>query len=193
MLGDHGFNGLTIQALAARCNISNAGLLYYFRTKEDILVGALDAFDQRERLALGPLVDHVRSLSDQGLQAWSAFLALLDELVARFDRRPDLARLLIILQVEAIDATHAAHEWFRSREAMTLDLLATLMAPFSTNPMAVARHVVAAMQGLLQHWLRMPGSFDLAGEWTALSRAVLGQCDRRPSHHQFADISETTR
>jgi AcrR family transcriptional regulator len=49
MLGEHGFNGLTVQGLAERCAISNAGLLYYFAAKDELLLAVLDEFELRER------------------------------------------------------------------------------------------------------------------------------------------------
>lgn len=49
MLGEHGFNGLTVQGLAERCAISNAGLRYYFAAKDELLLAVLDEFELRER------------------------------------------------------------------------------------------------------------------------------------------------
>lgn len=173
MLGDHGFNGLTVQALAERCGISNAGLLYYFGSKDELLLAVLDEFELREREVLAPLIERIEAHRGDPEQAWAAIVDLLHEMVARFARRPDLARLLFVLQAEALDRTHVAHEWFGKREQLTLELLTSLLSRFVPDATATGRHLIASMHGLGQHWLRQELSFDLLEDWRALSALVL--------------------
>lgn len=173
MLGEHGFNGLTVQGLAERCAISNAGLLYYFASKDEILLAALDEFEQREREAMTPLVAACEACARHSPEAWQAMLELLERMVERFSQRPELARLLFVLQAEALGRTHLAHGWFRERETLTLDLFAALLDGFMPDPLATSRHLIAAMHGLGQHWLRQDMSFDLVGEWRSLTALIL--------------------
>jgi len=42
ILGEQGYHGFTIQELAKRCGLSNAGLLYYFGSKDLLLIAVLD-------------------------------------------------------------------------------------------------------------------------------------------------------
>lgn len=173
MLGEHGFKGLTVQALAERCDISNAGLLYYFRSKDDLLLAVLDEFEAREREALKPLFERIEAHRGDPEQTWLAIVELLHEMVARFASKPDLARLLYVLQAEALDHTHIAHDWFGKREDMTLELLTSLLDRFVPDATATGRRLAASMHGLGQHWLRRDMSFNLLEEWRALSALVL--------------------
>jgi len=136
MLGDHGFNGLTVQALAKRCGISNAELLYYFGSKDDLALAALDEFELREREVLTPLIERVEAQREDAEKTWAAIVELLHEMIARFARKPNRARLLFVLQAEALDRTHIAHDWFGKREELTLELLASLLDRFVPDAMA---------------------------------------------------------
>ena len=48
IIGERGYNGFTIQALAERCSMSNAGLLHYFESKDALLLSLLDEIERRE-------------------------------------------------------------------------------------------------------------------------------------------------
>lgn len=173
MFGEHGFNGLTVRALAERCEISNAGLLYYFGSKDELLLAVLDEFELRERAVMTPLVEAFEACPDKSPAAWRAIVELLHQMVARFTQRPEMARLLFVLQAEALDRTHIAHDWFRQRQQLTLDLYASLLQGFLPDPGATSRHLVSAMHGLGQLWLRQDMDFDLIEEWRSLSALIL--------------------
>jgi AcrR family transcriptional regulator len=173
MLGEHGFNGLTVQALAERCDISNAGLLYYFGSKDELLLAVLDEFELREREVMTPLVEKFEACRDDPERAWLVIVELLHRMVLRFTERPDMARLLFVLQVEALDGTHVAHEWFRERERLTLELFGSLLEGFVAEPAATSRYLISAMHGLGQHWLRQDMGFGLVEEWRRLSALIL--------------------
>ncbi len=175
MFGDHGFNGLTVHALAARCEISNAGLLYYFGSKDDLLLAVMGEFEAREREIVTPLVEAVEAC-DEPEQAWQALLELLDGMVARFESQPHLANFIFVLQSEALDRTHIAHDWFHQRDTMTLELFERLLGGFSADPRSTAHQLVALMQGLAQHWLRQRMTFALTGEWRKGARLILADC-----------------
>lgn len=173
MLGEHGFNGLTVHALADRCAISNAGLLYYFGSKDELLLAVLDEFEQREREVMTPLVEACEACSGHSAIAWQAVVKLLHQIVARFTQKPEMARLLFVLQAEALDRTHPAHDWFRQRERLTLDLCTSVLVGFVPDPAATGRYLFASMHGLGQHWLRQDRDFDLNQEWRGLSALIL--------------------
>lgn len=178
MFGDHGFNGLTVQALAARCEISNAGLLYYFGSKDELLLAVLGEFELREREIVTPLVEAVEASLEPG-QAWPALIDLLDGMVARFQTQPHLANFIFVLQSEALDRTHIAHDWFNQRDTMTLQLFERMLGGFGPDPRSTAHQLVALMQGLAQHWLRQKMTFDLTGEWRKAMGLLLAGWPRR--------------
>lgn len=177
MLGDHGFNGLTIQALAERCGISNAGLLYYFKSKDELLLAVLDEFELRESEVIGPRIAQLTGSVKGPAKALSDFTGLVHEMVARFAQRPELARLLFVLQTEALDRTHVANDWFRKRDELTLGLFQTLLDRFACDGTTIARQLLASMHGLGQHWLRQDMSFDLLAEWRLLSGLIISQIE----------------
>ncbi|CAN7612167.1 TetR/AcrR family transcriptional regulator [Phenylobacterium sp. LjRoot219] len=55
IVGERGFFGFTVQDLAQRCGVSNAGLLYHFSTKDELLHCMLQEFEARETAAMEPL------------------------------------------------------------------------------------------------------------------------------------------
>ncbi|MBW8785170.1 MAG: TetR/AcrR family transcriptional regulator [Novosphingobium sp.] len=173
LLGEHGFNGATVQALARRCGITNAGLLYYFGSKDALLLEVLDEYETRERRVITPLVKAIEAARADADTTWGAILAMMRGIVARFVERPDLARFLFVVQAEALDRTHPAHQWFRERDARTIELFASVLEGFVVDPESTARRALSGMQGLAQHWLRQEASFDLAAEWDALAALVI--------------------
>jgi AcrR family transcriptional regulator len=163
VIGQRGCYGFTIQELAQRCGLSNAGLLYHFGSREQILLAVLQDIEAREARVMGPLV----AAADQAPSEISqtAVLNVFEAMVARASAQPELIRLFTVLQAESIDYDHPAHDWWRNRDRIALDLFARLVTPFAPDPTSTARLLVALLDGLIQHWLRMDQGFDLAAEW----------------------------
>jgi len=59
ILGQLGYHGFTVQDLAKRCDLSNAGLLYYFPSKEQLFDVVVMELEQREIHALAPFIEAV--------------------------------------------------------------------------------------------------------------------------------------
>lgn len=174
IVGERGYYGFTVQDLAQRCGISNAGLLYHFGSKDQLLLCMLQEFERRETEAIAPLV----ALADEELgrgEGSTALLALLRTMVARASTQPQIGRLYMTLQAETLDPSHPAHESFQLREAAVLELFTRLVTPYIAEPRSAARRLLALMDGLAQQWVRENESFDLAGEWDQAVRTVLPQ------------------
>lgn len=174
IVGERGYYGFTVQELAQRCGISNAGLLYHFASKDQLLLCMLQEFERRETEAIGPLV----ALADEELgrgEGSAALLGLLRTMVARASTQPQIGRLYMTLQAETLDPSHPAHQSFREREAAVLDMFARLITPYVTEPRSAARRLLALMDGLGQQWVREDESFDLATEWDRAVQTVLPQ------------------
>jgi AcrR family transcriptional regulator len=164
-LGEHGFNGLTVQALAKRCDISNAGLLYHFGSKDEILLAVLDELERRETELIAPVVAATSGPKDTPVAAWTAATEVLHALAGRFMAQAAQSRFAVVLHAESLDQTHPAHAWFSERERLTLDLFASLVADLVPHPRATARQILGLLQGLGMQWLRAGKSFDLLEEW----------------------------
>jgi AcrR family transcriptional regulator len=171
LIGARGYYGMTVQQLAESCGITKAGWLHYFASKDDMLFGLLDELERRDTELLMPIIATGRA--GDAMAARAAVMTLLDTLMERFVQCPELGRFALVLQCEAIDPAHPAHERFRSRETIALDLFTSLLAPSCTQPELVAQHLYALTIGLAQQWLRASRAFDLIAVWRAASEAVL--------------------
>jgi AcrR family transcriptional regulator len=160
-IGERGYNGFTVQALAEQCGLSNAGLLYYFGSKDQLLISLLDEVERRETENVAPLANE--RADGEGSPART--FQILRTIVKGFVDRPEIGRFALVLQSEALDRLHPAHEWFSIREKAVLKLFAQLASPLVEDPKSCARQLVALMFGLEQQWIRADQDFDLLAEW----------------------------
>lgn len=175
MFAELGFHGLTVHGLADRCGMSGAGLLYYFHSKEDLLLGVLDTLETSERAAAEPLIKAFEHAQDHSAMAWQSIVTLMREMVRRSVADPVITRFVLLLQAESLETGHVAHDWFKKREQMTLELLEKLLTPYVAEPASNSRHVLAVMQGLAQQWLRQGREFDVVAEWDKVLEPLLSR------------------
>jgi AcrR family transcriptional regulator len=171
VVGERGYYGVTIQDLAQRCGLSNAGLLYHFGTKEQLLLEMLETFERREAAAIQPLA----ALADGEATEASAraLLDLMHTMVVRAATHPEIGRLYMVLQSETLDPSHPGHASFRAREASVLSFFRKLAAPYVSDPHSTARQLLALMDGLSLQWVREGQAFDLAAEWDRAVQTVM--------------------
>lgn len=173
LIGQRGYYGFTVQEAAEQCGLSNAGLLYYFPSKDHLLIAVLEEFDRRETEIVAPVADFAsRARSEKtGL----AVRQLLRTIAARGSAHPDLVRLYNVLQAESLEPSHPAHHALRAREAKILKLLTEVLRPYVASPGSTARHLFALMDGLGQQWIRAGHSFNLLDEYTRALDSLLPQ------------------
>jgi hypothetical protein len=85
----------------------------------------------------------------------------------------ELARLVVVIQVEALDPAHPAYASFRRREAAALAFLEQLLASLVGDPAAIARGLHAAMNGFALQWLREGRGFDVMQAWEVAASRLL--------------------
>jgi AcrR family transcriptional regulator len=144
--------------------LSNAGLLHHFASKEQLFLALLEELESGEARFMGPLVEAAEREA-HGDRAPQAVLDVLRTIVVRSIAQPQLLRFLAKLQVESLDPSHPAHEWWRRRERLTTDFFAELLRPYVDDPMSVARQLLAMMDGLCLRWLWADRTFDAVAEW----------------------------
>ncbi|CAN7562627.1 helix-turn-helix domain containing protein [Phenylobacterium sp. LjRoot219] len=176
IVGEHGYHGFTVQELAKRCGITNGALLYYFGSKEQLLVAVLEEHDLRMSQTVvaeagGAAVEAQRSDSSR-----AAVLELLQAIVVRAAADPALTRLYAVLQQEALDPAHPAHAYFERREQLVLETFALIVAPHVADPPAAARELFAMIEGLEQRWLRARQAFNLVAAWDHAVAKLLPAC-----------------
>lgn len=164
ILGRRGYHGFTVQELAQRCGLSNAGLLYHFRTKDQLFLAAIQQMEQREIRALAPLIAAIERDERAGVPL-TATIDLFHAMFCRGSIQPQLARLYAFLQSESLDKGHPAYDSFRARESAVLELFTKLVAPYVAEPGSAARQLLALSDGLRLQWLRADQSFDVVAEW----------------------------
>lgn len=162
IVGERGYHGFGLQELADRCALTKAGVLHHFHSKEELLVAVLRDRDRDDEAAVAGLagLDNRADPPDRAIM-----LAAFRAIVARNATRPELVRLYAMLRGEALSPSHPAHDFFRAREAATIDLFAQIIASNDPAPRSKARLVTALMIGLELQWLREDMGFDLVAEW----------------------------
>lgn len=180
IIGQRGYYGFTVQELAQRCGLSNAGLLYHFGSKDQLLVALVQELEGREAAVMAPLVAAAELEQERGDASAPALREVLRTMVARGSAEPELGRLYTVLLAESLDQAHPAYQSFRAREATVLSLFTRLLAPYVAEPRSTARQMIALIQGLGQQWLRADQTFDILAEW---DRAV-GTLLPDPTHRK---------
>lgn len=147
-----GFRGASITELAERVGMTHPGLLYYFGTKQRLLLDVVHEREDREGAAL------LAALGDDTFDLPSGLRA-----VARFVAGDTvLTRLYVVLAAENLDPADPLHDFFAQRYSRTRSLVAALVRPSGGGVDAeqVAREVVAVLMGLEMQWLMDPAAFD---------------------------------
>lgn len=163
ILGEKGYQGFTVQELAQRCGVTNGALLYYFASKELLLLAVLQERDDLDRAFLQS--DEMLGAQMQARCRIESALDVLRKIMIRDSLQPDLVRLEMMLRSEALGRDHPSFDHFRARQAGILAWIQALIAPHVVQPASVARQLLALADGLEQQWLREDQGFDLVEEW----------------------------
>ena len=177
---DRGHNNVTAVDVARLAHASVPTVFYHFPTMVDLLVAALERFDD---LQIDPLRD-------------GGALAAVAERAVEGVHRTNIVRLHSELAGESIDPAHPAHSYFKTRWTRSRQVLADdirrLQAVGDVSEQVeadhVARCVLAAWEGLQMQWLLSP-DFDMGAELNklivALSKAsLIGAETSSSSMHQ---------
>lgn len=174
MIAQCGYNGLTVRELAARCGLTNAGVLHHFSSKRILFLAVLESLIASDTEVMAPLVDVARQVSNRE-SSRNAALNVLRRTVQQASTRPELCRLFAVLEAEALDPAHPGHECFRERERAVLGLFADLVSPYVDDPQPIARQLLASRDGLMLQWVRSGCAFDVVKEWERMISALLPQ------------------
>lgn len=160
-----------MQDVAHVCGLTVPGVLHHFPSKNDLLLAVLAHRDAEDTAALAAQFgDTSAPTALDSAQAHRVCAAIME----RNAHQPELIRLFVVLGAEALTPDHPAHDFFKTRRRRTLALFAAAFAALAADPQALARHVVALMDGLQLQWLEAGGEIDLAAEWLRVSRNLFG-------------------
>jgi AcrR family transcriptional regulator len=153
----------TLKAIADSVGLSEAGVLHYFGTKEELFVAILEARDEvtAEQFDISTI---------KGL--WDA--------LAYASQTPGLSKLYADMSVAAANPEHPAHDFMKRRSADLTAAIASLIPGCTATDWRV-RTLVAAAEGLQIAWLRDP-NVDVVADIQELFVALVPKGrSRRPA------------
>lgn len=165
-LARNGSRGTSLGEIAAEAGVSQAGLLYHFPTKEELLNAVLDRRDEVEDARLW-------QTPDPGL----GIFTVIARNVTRWAKHPEMVGMHTVLVAENVGDEGVLHPRLISRYRMTVDRIrATLAAAqdrgemrTDVDPRLKAIEIVAFLNGLETAWLLDPGipAAKTAAAWAA--------------------------
>ncbi|MFE7835412.1 TetR family transcriptional regulator [Streptomyces sp. NPDC057474] len=165
-----GYNNASLQEIADRAGVTQAGVLHYFRSKAQLLTSVLALRDETD-------IEQLGSERPRGL----TFLRHLVDTARRNADREGIVRLYAVLSAESVTEGHPAQDYFRDRytglrvfvtealaEACELGEIRT-----DVNIEDAANAIIAVMDGLQIQWLLAPDSVDMAASTDRVITALL--------------------
>jgi AcrR family transcriptional regulator len=153
-----GYRGASLDAVAEAVGMTRQGLLHYFPSKVQLLLGVLELRHTENHAWMEEMFETSHGLAD----------ALLT-LVRHNQARPELVRLFTVLAAESVNADHPGHERFVDRyRTVRVHMAAQIAAEQEAGtisaaiaPERLAVLLIAVMDGLqLQHLLE-PDAIDM--------------------------------
>lgn len=150
LIAEHGFRGSTLREIGSAVGLSNAGVLHYFGSKEELFAEVLrlrDATSDGDGFDLDRFVDVIEANAEV----------------------PGLVHLYASLSAAAVEDDHGAHEFFVQRyrrvrrlmrSSVEAEIDAGRLSP-DLDPERVAVVLIALADGLQLQWL-IDDSIDMA-------------------------------
>jgi AcrR family transcriptional regulator len=165
-----GYRGASVKQIADAVGLSQAGLLHYFDSKEELFTAILRKRDELDKATLYPPGSHddLRALCEGYLR-----------LIRRNSERPGAVLLFSRVAVDAADGDHPAREFFRERADTMRETFAAAISNAQAagtvdaglDAAVIARIVQAVSDGLQLQWLQ-DASVDMAAAVDALFAAL---------------------
>lgn len=165
-----GYRGTGLAVIAARVGVTQAGLLHHFRSKERLLEAVIKRRDEQDAEVLDRIVGN-------------GGLAMVDRLPLLAQHnvdRPGLAQLFSVIVAENLLPEHPAHGYFVLRyRQFRARLIEGLTAGQQRGEIrrevdlqAVARRLIATLDGLQTQWLLDPEQVNLLNSYTEYASAL---------------------
>jgi AcrR family transcriptional regulator len=160
LFATHGFRGTSVAAVAERVGVTDAGVLYHFRTKDELLLAVLADHDRRYE-------DELRaSMAPGGVAA----LAALREWGVEMEAQRDLQALHVLLSAEHMRDDSPTHRYFEVRYARVLRLFTDLFTQAATrgelrhdlDARSEASMLLSVVEGLRLQWFYTDGRVSIA-------------------------------
>ena len=220
LFGEHGYAGTSLADIANAADISKAGLLHHFSSKDELFCKVLERRDREDALSIlveSPTVEgdaaeapvdtignldtlDVAGASDLDGNPW-ALLERYIELLERNVAHRDLTAIYTATAVSVLDAEHPAHRWManhlnsaveRFESSFEAGKTAGLVDPKMPSRL-VARSLVALIDGLQLQWLcsTTPGTAAAESLSTDLVAEIRLYADCLRSQWEVQETPET--
>ena len=160
VIAREGYHGASVKELAEAVGLSQAGLLHYFDSKDELFTAILRKRDEVDSRRFGAIDEHP-SLN----RIREGFVGI----VAHNAEVPGLVELFSRLAVEAGEPQHPAHDYFVERSAAIRQTFSEAIADRQrdghltdrVDPDTLARLVQAVSDGMQLQWMQDP-AIDMA-------------------------------
>lgn len=150
LFSTQGYVATSLADIARASDISKAGLLHHYSSKDQLLAAVLDERDRR-------IVSRLPRPEDGAEAALDAWV----DMVAHNQRHPDGVALYTAMSAAVIDSKHQAHPWFREHLIGAISYLVEAFEHGKTTGEVredapseqIARRLVAISDGLQVQWL----------------------------------------
>ncbi|QFG22227.1 TetR/AcrR family transcriptional regulator [Actinomadura sp. WMMB 499] len=156
LIASAGFNGVPLEAFAAACGMTKAGMLHHFPSKEALLVAVLE---RRDELDLSTIAGSLEPAPDP-----ASARALMTAFVRRNLTQRSILRLYAVLAAEALNPDHPAHGYFQARLNEGRAMFERYLLAWHPRPDLAAVELLAFLDGLQSYWLRDP-DIDFLAQW----------------------------
>jgi AcrR family transcriptional regulator len=167
MLSERGYQHTSLRAIARTLGVEPAHILYYFGSREELLLAVVQQWLAGERPD-----------GEKHGGSWPPPEERLDDFVATVNSNasiPGIVKTYLALSAEAADPGHVAHDFFLRRFAEVRARLAEAVvaeqrsgrARPEIDPDQAARGLIAVADGIQLQWLIDP-STDVTGELAAV-------------------------
>lgn len=175
VIAREGYRGASVKELADAVGLSQAGLLHYFDSKEELFTEILRKRDEVDSVdqGLAPGPDHgLRAPADTGLTDIRAGYL---RVIGHNADVPGLVHLFARLSVDAADPEHPAHQFFLARGQSLRGFFAEAIAARQAageitdriDADTIARLFQAVADGMQVQWMLEP-EIDMAAPVAAL-------------------------
>lgn len=180
VIAREGYRGASVKELADAVGLSQAGLLHYFDSKEELFTEILRKRDEIDSVSLGVSGDIEHGLTADGDLDLEAVRNGYLGVVRHNADVPGLVHLFARLSVDAADPEHAAHDYFVQRGAGLRDFFAAAIAAGQASgdiddrvdPDVLARLFQAVADGMQVQWMLEP-DVDMATTVGALFELLI--------------------
>ena len=154
MFSHRGFRAASLSDVAEQAGVTPAGILYHFKSKDELLLAVIRDRDRRQ----WPILEE---LTREGGLAPITGAVRFAEIA---ETEPNLFALHTVLEIESLDPASPAHEYFRARNRFLLDGLDVILRALQrageirrdVDCARVARQILVFEHGAAVVWLKNP-------------------------------------